>query len=98
MDILAQHECPAITARRSRRAEALGQSDTDPIVWKEALGSNAKDVDGNIFVDLTAGFGVAGAGHRHPKVAAAQPHRANNSFMPWVMLFQTPSALRFCDG
>ena len=71
VDILAQHECPAITARRARRAEALGQSDTDPIVWQEAVGANVKDVDGNIFVDLTAGFGVAGAGHRHPKVVAA---------------------------
>ena len=71
VDILAQHECPAITARRARRAEALGQSDTDPIVWKAALGANVMDVDNNLFVDLTAGFGVAGAGHRHPKVVEA---------------------------
>ena len=71
VDILAQHECPAITARRARRAEALGQSDTDPIVWKAALGANVMDVDNNLFVDLTAGFGVAGAGHRHPMVVEA---------------------------
>jgi acetylornithine/succinyldiaminopimelate/putrescine aminotransferase len=36
-----------------------------------ALGSNVEDVDGNIFVDLTAGFGVAGVGHAHPDVVAA---------------------------
>ena len=29
------------------------------LVWEEALGSNVLDVDGNVFLDLTAGFGVA---------------------------------------
>ena len=29
------------------------------------------DVDGNRYVDLTAGFGVAAAGHRHPRVEEA---------------------------
>ena len=41
------------------------------LFWHQALGSNVLDVDGNIFIDLTAGFGVAGVGHRHPKVVAA---------------------------
>ena len=34
VDRLAQRECPAITARRARRANALGIVDTDPIVWQ----------------------------------------------------------------
>lgn len=71
VDILAQHECPAITARRARRAAALGQADDDPIVWSEACGANVVDVDGNILVDMTAGFGVATLGHRHPDIVAA---------------------------
>ncbi len=77
VDVLARHECPAITARRARRAAALGAADDDPVVWAEAVGANVKDVDGNLFVDLTAGFGVALIGHRHPRVvdaAAAQGH------------------------
>ena len=41
------------------------------LVWREALGSNVLDVDGNRFVDLTSGFGVAAVGHRHPKVVEA---------------------------
>lgn len=41
------------------------------IVWKEAVGSNVIDVDGNRYIDLTAGFGVAAVGHRHPKVVEA---------------------------
>ena len=71
VDRLAAVECPAITSRRARRASALGVAKDDPIVWDEALGSNIRDVDGNVFVDLTAGFGVAGAGHRNPAVVAA---------------------------
>ncbi len=71
VDRLAQHECPAITARRARRALQIGAADTDPIVWAEAVGQNVTDVDGNVFVDLTAGFGVAAVGHRNPAVIAA---------------------------
>jgi acetylornithine/succinyldiaminopimelate/putrescine aminotransferase len=41
------------------------------ILWEEARGSNVRDVDGNIYVDLTSGFGVAAVGHRHPRVVAA---------------------------
>lgn len=71
VDRLAQRECPAITARRARRASALGASDDDPIVWAQARGANVVDADGNRFVDLTAGFGVASAGHGHPAISGA---------------------------
>lgn len=46
-------------------------SDEFPIFWRKARGSNVWDVDGNRFVDLTAGFAVAGAGHRNPSVVTA---------------------------
>ena len=46
-------------------------SDEFPIFWRKARGSNVWDVDGNRFVDLTAGFAVAGAGHRNPRVVTA---------------------------
>jgi len=67
IDLLAAHECPGITARRARRAEASGVQQ-DPIVWERARGANVWDADGNRFVDLTAGFGVASAGHSNPLV------------------------------
>lgn len=67
---LAEHECPAFTSRRARRAEASG-APFDPIVWHEALGANVVDVDGHVYVDLTGGFGVASVGHRHPRVVSA---------------------------
>ena len=77
VDRLAERECPAITARRARRASALGAVDDDPIVWAEAMGSNVIDVDGNRYIDLTAGFGVASVGHRNPKVIAAGQEQMN---------------------
>lgn len=42
-----------------------------PIFWERAAGANVWDVDGNRFVDLGAGFGVASAGHAHPRIVAA---------------------------
>jgi 4-aminobutyrate aminotransferase/(S)-3-amino-2-methylpropionate transaminase len=87
IDRLAERECPAITSRRARRASALGVSDTDPIVWDSALGANVTDVDGNKFVDMTAGFGVASVGHRNPAVVRAGqeqlaklPHAMGDAF------------------
>jgi 4-aminobutyrate aminotransferase/(S)-3-amino-2-methylpropionate transaminase len=66
-DRLALTECPALTQRRARRAERSGAAQ-DPIVWAEARGSNVRDVDGRVFVDLSAGFGAASVGHSHPRV------------------------------
>jgi 4-aminobutyrate aminotransferase len=42
-----------------------------PISWRRARGANVEDVDGNIYIDMTAGFAVAVAGHCHPKVVEA---------------------------
>jgi len=42
-----------------------------PIFWERAEGATVHDVDGNRYVDLGAGFGVANVGHAHPRVVAA---------------------------
>ncbi len=73
---LAATECPALTTRRRRRAELSGASH-DPIVWVEAQGANVLDADGNRYVDLTSGFGVAFVGHRHPDVVEAVKRQAD---------------------
>jgi acetylornithine/succinyldiaminopimelate/putrescine aminotransferase len=46
------------------------------LLWEEALGANVRDVDGNIYIDLTSGFGVAAVGHRHPRVVEAVREQA----------------------
>jgi 4-aminobutyrate aminotransferase-like enzyme len=55
-------ESPAFDARREARAEASG-AEQGPIVYAEARGVNVFDVDGNCYVDLTAGFGAQLLGH-----------------------------------
>ena len=39
-----------------------------PVFWEEAKGSNVKDVDGNVYLDLTGAFGVSAAGHTPPGI------------------------------
>ena len=58
----------------SRNVTFLGEG--FPVFWEEACGSNVRDVDGNQYLDLTAAFGVAFAGHAHPRVAAAVAEQA----------------------
>ena len=76
VDALARAESPAFTTRRARRAESSG-APQDPIVWTEARGANVVDADGNVFVDLSGGFGVAAVGHRNPAVVAAVHQQAD---------------------
>jgi len=57
-----------LSACESRGVTALSPP---PIFWERARGANVWDADGNRYVDLTAGFGVANVGHAHPRVIAA---------------------------
>ncbi|MBI4364423.1 MAG: aminotransferase class III-fold pyridoxal phosphate-dependent enzyme, partial [Candidatus Latescibacteria bacterium] len=81
---LSGDELPAITtpppgprsraaAKRLRRAEgaAIWGAEEAPVVWSRARGSVVVDLDGNRYVDLTAGFGVVSLGHAAPEVARA---------------------------
>lgn len=42
-----------------------------PIAWKKAAGANIVDADDNVYIDMSAAFTVAIAGHSHPKIAEA---------------------------
>lgn len=67
-------ECSRDLARRLTEVESRDVTYVDrefPVFWEEAVGSNVWDADGNRYVDLTAGFGVAAPGHRHPEVVEA---------------------------
>ena len=89
---LARHECPAITARRARRAEQLAAAHDDPIVWRRAAGANVEDADGNVFVDMTAGFGGMSVGYANPAVVAAGRDRLET--LPHAMGDAFPDASR----
>lgn len=42
-----------------------------PLVVRRAQGAAVEDVDGNVFLDFTAGIAVCSTGHCHPRVVAA---------------------------
>lgn len=42
-----------------------------PIVWERAQGTHVWDAEGKRYLDLTAAFGVAAAGHANPRVVKA---------------------------
>lgn len=48
-----------------------------PIVWDRARGMHVWDIHGTRYLDLTAAFGVAAAGHRHPEVVRAGTRQMN---------------------
>jgi 4-aminobutyrate aminotransferase/(S)-3-amino-2-methylpropionate transaminase len=58
-----------LTRVESRNVTAL--TPAPPIFWERAFGANVWDADGNRYVDLSSAFGVANAGHAHPRVARA---------------------------
>jgi len=67
---------PASRAWAERLAQVEARSVTwrtadFPVFWSAARGANVEDADGNVYVDLTSAFGVAVAGHAHPRVTAA---------------------------
>ncbi|MDX1494434.1 MAG: aspartate aminotransferase family protein [Longimicrobiales bacterium] len=53
-------------SRRLARVESRNVThlaDDWPVFWQEAAGSNVRDVDDNVYIDLTSAFGVALLGH-----------------------------------
>ncbi len=58
------------------------QQPEPPIFWDAAHGANVRDVDGNTYIDLTAGFSVAATGHSNLAVvraAAAQMRKLSHA-------------------
>ena len=68
-------------SERLRQVEAPGINTLycgqDNLLYHEALGANVLDVDGNRYIDITSGFGVAAVGHRHPTVLEALIHQGH---------------------
>jgi 4-aminobutyrate aminotransferase-like enzyme len=60
LDLLRQYE--------SRNVTYIDPDGSWPVVWKKAQGVHVWDEDGAKYLDLTAAFGVAAAGHANPRV------------------------------
>jgi 4-aminobutyrate aminotransferase-like enzyme len=55
----------------SRNVTFMAADGSWPIIWERARGTRVWDVAGKQYLDLTAAFGVAAAGHANPRVVAA---------------------------
>src|SRR5207247_368245 len=55
----------------SRNVTFIEPDGSWPTVWERARGAQVWDADGNEYLDLTAAFGVAAAGHANPHVVKA---------------------------
>jgi 4-aminobutyrate aminotransferase-like enzyme len=90
-------ESPAFEARRDQRAERSGAEQT-PIVYSHGRGSTVFDVDGNRYVDLTAGFGALVLGHA-PN-AAIDAARAALEDLPLALgdVYASELKVRACEA
>src|SRR5450759_733029 len=60
-----------LRAHESRNVLFMEQDGSWPIVWERAKGVHVWDAEGEKYLDLTAAFGVAAAGHANPNVVKA---------------------------
>ena len=63
LDLLKKYE--------SRNITFIDPDGSFPIIWEKAGGVYVYDIEGRRYLDLTAAFGVAAAGHANPKIVSA---------------------------
>lgn len=61
---------------RDHRHTAPAYGRVYPLVVKEGRGMTIEDVDGNLFLDFTAGIAVTSTGHSHPQVVKSIAEQA----------------------
>ncbi|MBI1993100.1 MAG: acetyl ornithine aminotransferase family protein [Deltaproteobacteria bacterium] len=61
---------------RDQKYSAPAYGRVYPLVVKEGRGAVIEDVDGNLFLDFTAGIAVTATGHSHPQVVRAIEEQA----------------------
>ena len=78
---------------RDERVISPSYTRTYPLVVRRAKGAMVEDVDGNRFLDFTAGIAVTNAGHSHPKVVEAIRKQAGRLIhMSGTDFYYTPQA------
>src|SRR5271167_2217063 len=62
---------------RDHRVMSPSYTRAYPLVVRRAKGAMIEDMDGNRFLDFTAGIAVTNVGHSHPRVVAAIRRQAS---------------------
>lgn len=94
---LAAVECPAFDARRRERSARSGEEQA-PIVYASACGANVVDVDGNRYVDLTAGFGALVLGHAPNAATDAAAAAARDLALALGDVYASEVKVRACEA
>ncbi len=71
MSLTRKKTLQLLAAFESRNVTFADPDGSWPIVWARARGVHVWDSDGKKYLDLTAAFGVAAAGHANPRVVRA---------------------------
>jgi 4-aminobutyrate aminotransferase/(S)-3-amino-2-methylpropionate transaminase len=90
-------ESPAFDARRRAR-EATSGSNFRPIVYAEGRGANVIDVDGNRYVDLTAGFGALVLGHPPNESSLASARAGEDLTVALGDVYASEGKVRACEA
>ena len=64
--------------KRDRAVASPSYTRGSPLVATRAQGCMVEDVDGNVFLDFTAGVAVTATGHGHPQVIEAIQNQTAN--------------------
>ncbi len=83
--------------RRSGRYVAPSATQAYPLVVDHAAGCHVWDVDGNCYVDFTAGIAVSATGHGHKHVVEAITAQANRLVHFSFADFYYPSYIRLAE-
>jgi 4-aminobutyrate aminotransferase-like enzyme len=81
-----------LRAYESRNVTYMDPDGAWPIVWDRARDVHVWDVEGRKYLDLTAAFGVASAGHANPRVVRAGQRQLG--WLPHAMGDVHPHALK----
>src|SRR5580765_3292727 len=84
----------------SRDAQVISPSYTRsyPFVMDHGSGSEVWDVDGNRYIDFTAGVAVLAAGHAHPDIVAAITRQAQRYIHMAGTDFHLPEAVELAEA
>lgn len=93
---LAAVESPSVDARRESREIASGEGH-GAVVYASGRGSNVVDVDGNVYVDLAAGFGALLLGHVPPGVARALDAQRDRLWLALGDVYGSDAKLALCE-
>jgi 4-aminobutyrate aminotransferase-like enzyme len=93
---LAAVESPSGSARAEARRRERGE-DQAPIVYARGQGANVVDVDGNVYVDLAAGFGALLLGHVPASVGAALDAQRQRLWLALGDVYGSDVKLDLCE-